>query len=156
MVQEGGAAWLALLKPAQIPPPVLAGMYTQTHTHTNTHIHTHIHTRTHARTHTHTHTGDVITAIDGEPLVITSEGGAPWGLAITSEGGASCLKAAKARLSGPAFSRVQLSVARKGAVQRTGIVMSPRLTGAETDDAVAYRMQAARIPEVPETLNPKL
>jgi len=148
LVQEGGAAWLALLKPAQIPPPVLAGVYTQTHTHTNTHTNTH--------THTHTHTpGDVITAIDGEPLVITSEGGAPWGLAITSEGGALSLKAAKARLSGPAFSRVQLSVARKGAVQRTGIVMSPRLTGAETDDAVAYRMQAARIPEAPETLNPK-
>jgi hypothetical protein len=141
---------------ASADPASRAGRYVHTDAHTHEHTHTHTHTHTHARTHTHTHTGDVITAIDGEPLVITSEGGAPWGLAITSEGGASCLKAAKARLSGPAFSRVQLSVARKGAVQRTGIVMSPRLTGAETDDAVAYRMQAARIPEVPETLNPKL
>jgi hypothetical protein len=131
-----------------------AHTHEHTHEHTHTHTHTHTHARARARAHTHT-PGDVITAIDGEPLVITSEGGAPWGLAITSEGGASCVKATKARLSGPAFSRVQLSVARKGAVQRTGIVMSPRLTGAETDDAVAYRMQAARIPEVPETLNPK-
>ena len=117
---------------------MLAGVYTQTLSLS----HTHTHTQTHTHTHTHTHTtGDIITAIDGEPLV------------ITSEGGASCLKATMARLSGPAFSRVQLSVARKGAVQRTAIVRSPRLTGAATDDAVAYRMQAARIPEVPETFS---
>ena len=84
-LEEGGAAWLALLKPAQIPPPLLAG--------------------------------DVITIIDGD---------------IVGEGGAA---RAKGLLSGPAFSRVHLSVARKGAVVRTVMVRSPQLTGAEMDDA---------------------
>ncbi len=82
---EGGAAWLALLKPAQIPPPLLAD--------------------------------DVITVIDGE--VVGEEGTAR----------------ARMLLSGPAFSRVHLSVARKGAVVRTVVVRCQKLTGAEMDDA---------------------
>ena len=99
-LEEGGAAWLALLAPAQIPAPILQL--------------------------------DHITMIDGQSVESAQR--------------------AMTLLSGRAFSRVHLTVIRKGAAQRVTVVRSPRLEGSEMDAAVEYRMQLARTPALPPSL----
>jgi len=99
-LEEGGAAWLALLAPAILPAPILPQ--------------------------------DKIVMIEGETVASASR--------------------AKAMLSGRAFSRVHLSVIRKGTPQRVTLVRSPRLQGHEMDAAVEYRMESSRTPALPPSL----
>ena len=99
---EGGAAWLAVLAPAQVPPPLLAG--------------------------------DLVTIVDGAALADT---------------GPEKVITASKLLAGPPFTRVHLTVHRKGGVHRMTLVRSSQMRGALMDDAVEYRMRMARMPALP-------